>query len=101
MDPPEKCKVEKLWHTQYSNDLRHHMLSKLVRAMIPFVDPSEFGEEKVQCLIKYGRKTEKEFFECADDTEEYYHLVAEKIHKIFLNLGGKRKERLKARVSGA
>ncbi|CAJ0942333.1 unnamed protein product, partial [Mesorhabditis belari] len=45
-------------------------------------DPAVMQDQRIRDLISYVRKVEKEMFEIADDREEYYHLLAEKIYKI-------------------
>ena len=79
---PQQSQINKQWHENINNEMRKHLVKKIIQTIFPTYDHNIYSDPRLSNLVKYAIKTECEMYEQAQDQEEYFHLLAERIYKI-------------------
>ena len=72
---PDNPTVWKDWHHGITNELRQHLIVKIITALFPSFDPAAIKDQRIKDLFSYAKKVEKEMFEHANTKEKYYQLT--------------------------
>ncbi|XP_062588701.1 uncharacterized protein LOC134250361 [Saccostrea cucullata] len=98
----KKSSDSKEWHQSLTQDLRKHHVYLISKAIFPsHINPAFLEDERMNNLVAYARKVEGDMHDTANSREEYYDLLAERIHKIQKYLEERRLNRIQQSTGGA
>ena len=90
----QPVQVTPSWRQDVSPDLRQHLVRKLVTTINPNRDQNALQDDG---LIQQAKNIEESMFELAQNREQYYELLAEKIYKLQKELEEKINKEMYAR----
>lgn len=79
---PDMPRQSKPWHAKITTDMRRHLIQKIVHTMFPTHDPKIYNDNRLGNLFNYAVRIEGEMYDAAQDSENYFHLLAERIYRI-------------------
>jgi hypothetical protein len=85
--------ITKEWQRRVTPEMRNHLVQKIITALIPITDTGAMRDKRIINLANYARRVENETFEVANNQEEYFHKLAEKIYKIQKELEDRREKK--------
>jgi E1A/CREB-binding protein len=90
---PATAIINKDWQRRVTQEMRNHLVQKIITALIPITDTGTMRDKRIINLANYARRVESETFEIANNQEEYFHKLAEKIYKIQKELEDRREKK--------
>ncbi|CAF0800883.1 unnamed protein product, partial [Didymodactylos carnosus] len=91
--PPSDRSSTKEWQKRVTQEMRNHLVQKIISALIPTTDSNALKDKRMINLANYARRVENDTFEIANNQEEYFHKLAEKIYKIQKELEDRREKK--------
>ncbi|KAI6648030.1 CREB-binding protein isoform X2 [Oopsacas minuta] len=93
--PLSAAMVTQSWHQEVKQDLRQHLVKKLVMAIYPSANMQDPGvkNNRMNVLFTQAKRMEGMMFQQASSREEYYQMLAEKIYNIQKELDTRQKQR--------
>ncbi|UJR27186.1 hypothetical protein I4U23_008482 [Adineta vaga] len=85
--------ITKDWQRRVTSEMRNHLVQKIITALIPITDTGAVRDKRIINLANYARRVESETFDVANNQEEYFHKLAEKIYKIQKELEERREKK--------
>jgi hypothetical protein len=85
--------ITKEWQRRVTSEMCNHLVQKIITALIPITDTGAVRDKRIINLANYARRVENETFEIANNQEEYFHKLAEKIYKIQKELEDRREKK--------
>ncbi|XP_078390095.1 NACHT, LRR and PYD domains-containing protein 3-like isoform X2 [Cetorhinus maximus] len=92
---PSNIDIQKLWHGDVTQELRDHLVHKLIQAMVPTPGPAALKDPWMANRVAYAQYVEENIYESANSMDTYFELVTEKTYKIQRQLEAKRRTMFK------
>ena len=86
-------KVPKEWHEQVKENVRCLLVYKLVETILPNTDLVALQDRRVDNLIGYAKRVEIDMYDTAENKEDYFLRLAQKIYRIQKEIDDKRQQK--------
>ena len=85
--------VHKEWHEQVKENVRCLLVYKLVETILPNTDLLALQDRRVDNFIGYAKRVEIDMYDTAENKEDYFLRLAQKIYRIQKEIDDKRQQK--------
>ncbi|KAI0986114.1 hypothetical protein GJ496_007518 [Pomphorhynchus laevis] len=82
----------KEWQKCIAPEVRSNLVAKIVVSIFPNQDKHHQKDKRMPGLVNYARKIEAEVFDAAQNQDNYFYMLAEKVYKIRKEIEERRSE---------
>jgi E1A/CREB-binding protein len=88
------------WQRCITQEMRNYLIQKCINTLIPVADTDRIRDKRILNISNYARRVENEIFEMANNQEEYFQKLAEKIYKMRKELEDRREKKRLQDIQG-